>query len=282
MNKEFFESIIQKLSETKDENGSPLNMDTLIISQGNKVFKPSYHTEINKHELRSLSKPIVALAVGIAINEGLKLRGEQISLQTLIYPFFKDKVTIRNKENERKWEQITLYHLLTHSIGHAEGLMFGRQIQGKNPSTFLDYIFNGDIVANPGSRFVYSNVGPYLLSVLIQDELGINLSDWVNHLLFQKIGITDYEWRNYGNYCAGATGLQLFSTDLHKIGELLINGGRYNNQQVVPRLWVDQMTSAQILIADAKDDSHNVLPKWSYGFFVFISKNENYFIEGAY
>jgi CubicO group peptidase (beta-lactamase class C family) len=292
MDKKKFKAVVEKLREAKDKNGNTLNMDSIIISQGTDIFKHNFKKENVQNDLRSLSKPIIAISIGIAIENGLKLRGEPLSLETKIFPFFKDIVSIRNSKNIEKWGQVTLQHLLTHSIGFAEGLMFSKQIKDKDPAVLLDYVFNTDIVNTPGTTFVYSNVGPYLIAVLIQEVLGINLSDWINQVLFQKIGITNYEWKNYGKYCAGATGLKLFHDDLHKIGEILINKGVYKGQRIVSSEWIDLMTTRQIStfggnfpngqrIEPTVYDPKRVFPKWGYGFFVYICENGSYYVDGT-
>jgi CubicO group peptidase (beta-lactamase class C family) len=292
MDKKKFQSVVEKLREAKDKNGNTLNMDSIIISQGTDIFKHNFKNENTQNDLRSLAKPIIAISIGIAIENGLKLRGKPLSLDTKIFPFFKDIVNITNSENIEKWEQVTLRHLLTHSIGFAEGLMFSKQIKDKAPDALLDYIFNTNIVNTPGTTFVYSNVGPYLLSVLIQEELGIDLWNWINQILFQKIEITSYEWKNYGKYCAGATGLKLFHDDLHKIGEILINKGLYKGKRIVSSEWIDLMTTRQISTFGGEFpngqrteptvyDPKRVFPKWGYGFFVYICENGSYYIDGT-
>lgn len=287
-----FQSVVGKLQTAKDKNGNTLNMDSIIITQDSEIFRHDFNDNEAQNDLRSLCKPIIAISIGIAIENGLKLNGELVSLETKILPFFKDLVKINDLENIEKWKQVTLRHVLTHSIGFSDGLMFSKQIKDKDPYTLLDYIFNTDIVNEPGSTFVYSNVGPYLLSVLIQEQLGINLSEWIDQILFQKIGITRWEWKNYGKYCAAATGLKLFHDDLHKIGEILLNKGIYKGKQLVSANWIEQMTSKQISTYDGEHpngqritstvyDPKRVFPKWGYGFFVYICENDNYYIDGT-
>jgi len=267
-------------------------MDSIIISQGSENFKHKFKNEDVQNDLRSLCKPIIAISIGIAIENGLKLKDERLSLETKIFPFFKDLVDIKKSENIEKWKQVTLQHVLTHSIGFSEGLMFSKQIKEKDPDTLLEYIFNTDIVNEPGSTFVYSNVGPFLISVIIQEELGVSLSEWVNQILFQEIGITHWEWKNYGKYCAAATGLKLFHDDMHKVGKILLNKGIFNGKQIVSSEWIELMTSKQIStyggeypngqrIAATVYDSKRVFPKWGYGFFVYICENGNYYIDGT-
>jgi len=285
-------SVVGKLQIARDKKGNLLNMDSIIISQGFEKFKHNFNDKDVQNDLRSLCKPIISISIGIAIENGLKLNGEFMSLETKIFPFFKDFVKINNSENIEKWEQVTLRHVLTHSIGFSDGLMFSKQIKEKKPGTLLDYIFNTDIVNEPGSTFVYSNVGPYLISVFIQEQLGVNLSEWINQILFQKIGITVWEWKNYGKYCAAATGLKLFHEDLHKIGEILLNKGLYNGKKIVSSDWIEQMTSRQIStyggehpngqrVGSIVYDPKRVFPKWGYGFFVYICENDNYYIDGS-
>src|SRR5207245_4450404 len=105
-----------------------------------------------------------------------------------------------------KLKRVRLRHLLTHTIGHDEGLMFSKDIKDRDQDNLLEYIWNSKIVHEPGQYFVYSNAGPYLISALIQEELGVNLSQWINDLLFEPLGIEIFEWKNYGKYCAASSG----------------------------------------------------------------------------
>lgn len=214
------------------------------------------------------------------MDRGLTLMGQDVSLDTPIQPLLKDLVDFRNKLNKEKWQRVTLRHVLTHSIGFADGLLFSKDIKDRDPNTFLDFIVNYDIHFEPGTHFVYSNVGPFLISVIIQEHLGLNLSEWVSQTLFSQLGITDFDWKNYGKYCAGATGLLLKHKDLNKIGLLLLNNGFYNGQEIVNKNWVKQMCTLQIHTPTMYDEKR-VFPKFGYGFFVYICKNGNYYIDGT-
>lgn len=280
MNTSLFQSIVSKLETIKDKNGNLLNMDSLYISQGEKTFIHNFKDENIMNDLRSISKPIISMALGIAINDKLTLNGQIINLETKIYPFFKDIVKIHNTKNLEKLEKVTLKHVLTHSIGYADGLLFSKNIKDMDPFSLLDYVFNYDITYEPGSTFVYSNVGPYIISALIHEYLNINLSDWINNTLFSKIDINNYEWKNYGKYCAGATGLKLSHNDLHKIGLILKNKGMYENKQIVPAEWINEMSKLQVETPTMYDEKR-VFPKYGYGFFLYICKNKDYYCDGT-
>lgn len=72
-----------------------LNIDSIFLEQNGKIDEVFYNNEC-LHELRSCSKLLVAMAIGIAIDKGM------FSLDTLIYPTIKNVVHIVNKENIEK------------------------------------------------------------------------------------------------------------------------------------------------------------------------------------
>lgn len=280
MNEALFQAVVNKFKTAVDKNGQYLNMDSVIISQGERTFSHYFTSESTMNDLRSLSKPTLCLALGIAMEKGLMLRGEKLGLDTLIWPFFEDKIALSNAANKKRFSRVRLRHLLSHTVGYNVGLMFSKDVKKKDPATLLNYIFNTDIAHEPGEHFVYSNVGPYIISALIQEELGINLSSWVSERLFEPLGITNYEWSNYGDYCAASTGLKLAHSDMHKIARIFVNDGRHNSKQIVPDHWVEQMRTPQILTPTMYDEKR-VFPKYAYGYYLWICKDGRYYCDGT-
>jgi CubicO group peptidase (beta-lactamase class C family) len=275
-----FGAVIKALGTAIDKDGHRLNMDSIIISQGERTFAHHFTSESAMNDLRSLSKPILCLAIGIAIDNGLELRGNKLGLDTLIWPFFEDRVSLTNVSNKTRLKRVKLRHLLNHTIGYDVGLMFSKDVKERDPSTLLDYVFNTNISHEPGEHFVYSNVGPYIISALIQEELGINLSSWVAQHLFSQLGITNYEWSNYGDYCAASSGLRLMHADLHKIARIFANDGRHGSTQVVPQHWIEQMRTPQIATPMMYDETR-VFPKYAYGQYLWICKDGSYYCDGT-
>lgn len=72
------------------------------------------------------------------------------------------------------------------------------------------------------------------------------MADFINENIFKKIDILEYEWENYGEYCPGATGLYMKHIDFHKIGQLLLNNGKYNNEQIISEDWINEMCKLQL------------------------------------
>lgn len=280
MNNQLFDSVVRKLEEAKDQEGNAANIYSIKISQRSDVYKHVFKKEHRIYNIRSISKPVVCMALGIAMEEGLRLRGERLTVETNIWPFFEKIVNLTNTKNLEKLRKVKLKHLLTHTMGYDIGFLFVKEVRSRDEYSLLDYVFNRDIIYEPGEHFAYTNVGPYLISAMIHEELGENYSDFVNRKLFQKIGITDYQWTNYGKYCAGATGLKLSIDDLHKIGLVWKQDGKYKGIQVVPKSWIEQMRTPKVKVPAMSVDKR-VLPMYEYGYYIWLCKDGNYFCYGT-
>lgn len=145
----------------------------------------------------------------------------------------------------------------------------------------INYALNYDMPYDVGRRYAYNNAEPFIISVLFSECLCVNLGDFINENIFKRIGIKEYKWENYGKYCPAATGLYLKHTDFHKIGQVLLNNGRYENEQVIPECWIKEMCKMQIETSNDYKETR-VFPKIGAGYFTFISRDEYIFRDGKY
>ena len=267
---------IDKLKSNVDvlsKSLSSLKIDSIFIEQNNNIERIFYKNE-ELHELRSCSKLLVAMAIGIAIEN------KMFDLDTLVYPVIENIVKIENANNLNKIKQWNIRNLLTHTTGYESQMMSERYIENIDKDNLLEYALNYDIPYEPGKRFAYNNVEPFILSVFFQEKFGINLTDFINENIFKKLNIIDYKWENYGKYCPGATGLYMRHTDFHKIGQLLLNNGKYNNIQIIPEAWIKKMCSMQLETPSAyKPD--RVFPKVGISYYTFISRDGFIFRDGS-
>lgn len=256
-----------------------LNIDSIFLEQNGQLDKIFYNNEC-LHELRSCAKILVAMAIGIAIDKKMQVFGNPLTLNTKVYPSIKKIANITNKNNLEKIKEWTITDLLTHTAGYESQMMSEEFIQDIDESKLVDYALNYDIPHSVGTRFAYNNVEPFILSVFFQETFNINLTDFINENIFKKLNIFDYRWDNYGKYCPAATGLYLKHTDFHKIGQLLLNNGKYNNIQVIPENWIKEMCSMQLETPSAFKPER-LLPKIGIGYYTFISRDGFVFRDGA-
>lgn len=272
---------INKIKENADTITKKvgLNIDSIFIEQNNNLEKVIYTNE-NLHELRSCTKLLVSMAIGIAIDDKMLVNGVPLSLNTKVYSSIEKIVNIKNENNLLKFQKWTIKNLLTHTTGYESQMMSERYINGIDKNRLLDYALNYDIPFEVGIRFAYNNVEPFILSVFFQETFGMNLKDYINEKIFKKLNIKDFKWDNYGKYCPASTGLYLKHSDFHKIGQLLLNNGKYNGEQIIPENWIKEMSSMQLETPTAYKPER-VLPKLGIGYYTFISRDNYIFRDGS-
>ena len=199
--------------------------------QGSVAFGPEV-----LHDLRSVSKSIVGLLYGIALAEGAVPARE-----TPLVDLF-DYADLAADPPRRK---ITVEHALTMTMGLAwdETLPYSdprnSEIAMERSDDRYRYILERPIVTEPGSRFTYSGGSTALLAHLVSRGSGTPLIDYAREKLFMPLGIDQSSWTaGFNGEAAAASGLRLTARDLARIGQMVLNGGRWDGQQVVPEAWL--------------------------------------------
>jgi CubicO group peptidase (beta-lactamase class C family) len=99
----------------------------------------------------------------------------------------------------------------------------------------------------PGAEFVYDNGGPHLLSAAATEVLGESVAEFAGRELFAPLGIVDYAWpSDPDGYSTGSDRLQLTAHDLGALGQLWLDGGRLNGQELLDPPYFEQMAQAQV------------------------------------
>ena len=270
-----FDEVIQNILLIKDKEGNRLKMDGVMISDSNTTYERFFSDPNKTYDLRSISKVFTNLCLGYVM-----LKDNSIGLDSYVWPYFEKEVNITNSDNLVFLSHLKIKHLITHSMGFNDGLLFSSSVKEIGEDKLIEYVFNYPIMHEPGTHFVYSNAGPYIVSVIIQKVTGLSLSEIIGRYLFSKIGITDYKWKKYGQYNAAATGLSLKHKDLHKVARIIDNNGIYDGLQVIPFDWLQKMRSPQIATPSMYTPSR-AFPKHDYGFGIWICGDGNYFCDGT-
>lgn len=199
------------------------------------------------HMLYSLSKSFTATAVGLAIEEG------RFQLDDPILPFFAEEAP---KKPEANLERMRVRDLLCMATGHAqEPMVFGEKNWEK---AFLATA----VPHAPGTYFLYNTAATYMLSSLVTRTTGENLTDYLMPRLFTPLGIPRPHWDESPNGASvGGIGLYLRTEDIARFGQMLLQNGRWNGQQLVPEHWIRLMTGWQIDSSPTQEK-----PEWSMGY----------------
>jgi CubicO group peptidase (beta-lactamase class C family) len=191
-----------------------------------------------KHDMRSVSKSVTSLLVGIAINRKLIASTDEPLLK-----FFPQYSELKLPG----WDKIVLRHLLTMSSGISwDEARAWNDPKNDEPHLGKDvdparYVLAKPIAAPPDAIWTYNGGGTDLLGNIIAQVSGRSLDAFAREVLFQPLGISDWEWKVYENRkVSAAAGLRLRPRDAAKIGQLVLNRGVWNGKQIVSAAWIEQ------------------------------------------
>ena len=103
-----------------------------------------------------------------------------------------------------------------------------------------------------GSRHAYNNSTTYVLAALVERHTGMPLLDYLRPRLLDPLGITAARWDvDEHGQALGFSGLHLQTEAIAAFGQLLLQDGRWGQEQVLPPGWVALATRSHI---DNDDD----------------------------
>ena len=199
------------------------------------------HDQESLFPVHSASKSVTGALIGIAIQEGA-IGGVDDPL-SLYLP------QAAEQEDPRKGA-ITLRQLLTHTSGlewYEWGGGYTNWEEFRRADNWVDYILGRDLVQEPGTVFNYSTGNTHLLSAVLEAATGMSQEDYCRSRLFDPLGVSrDAYWGTDPQGIAdGGNGLVISARDAARFGQLFLNGGRWEGEQLVPAQWVEASTTLQ-------------------------------------
>jgi CubicO group peptidase (beta-lactamase class C family) len=201
------------------------------------------HGPETRHDLRSATKSVTGLLIGIAHDRGLIL-----SLDKPVFDYFPEYADLRTPQKDR----ILLRHLLTMSAGLAwdENVPIADPRNGearmwRSPDR-LRTALEPPVVTAPGLHWNYSGGCTELLGAILRKAADKPIDAFARETLFEPLGIFDVEWGGYDDFPSASGGLCMRSRDLAKIGQLVVNRGRWGQRQVVSAQWIEDSTAPHL------------------------------------
>lgn len=163
------------------------------------------------------------------------------------------------------------------SLGHGTPHLMAEQRFYMKELDWVKYSLSLPFNYEPGTKFVYSNVGPYLAGMIIKKLTGDTLLEYLMPRLFQPLGIWLPTWETdpQGN-SFGSSGLMLTSGETAKFGQLYLQEGEWDGKQLIPREWVEQTSMTHI--DTGIESPHN----GEYGYLFWKGPNNSYRADGKY
>lgn len=196
-------------------------------------YQPGY-----VHELSSTAKVFLTTLIGIAVDKGYIE-----SIDERVIEFFPNR-TIANRDARK--EAMTVEHLLT----MTSGLGFDDDADSDEiweSSDSVQAALNLPMSHQPGTWWNYHQPTAFLLSAILSEVTGINALEFAREHLFGPLGIVDARWTASPNgVTMGWQELKLTPHDLAKFGQLILQQGSWEGEQLVSPSWIDQATGIQV------------------------------------
>ena len=204
----------------------------MVLRHGNVICEADFapYRKGIWHITHSMCKSITGMAVGFLVEEG------KLELSENIYKIFSDKGSTWVKMFR---PEVTVENLLTMTSGvtfNESGIVSGND--------WLESYLNASVAEKPGTKFQYNSLNSYVLSAIITERTGMPMDEYLKPRLFEPLGITDYLWEKCPRgITKGGWGLFLCTEDMAKLGQLYLQKGKWNGQQIIPEFWVEVSTA---------------------------------------
>lgn len=236
------------------------NTTSFLVLKDNQIVFEKYwenHKENTRSNSFSVAKSVVGLLFGIARDKG-------------IITSFDQRVSDYIPELQGFEGKVTIKHLLM----MASGLSWDES--GNNPFSdnaaayygydLKEFLLSKNFESVPDNKFIYKSGNTQILAMILEKAAGQNISDFASEHLWSKIGtLKSANWELDGAgeieraYCC----LYATTRDFAAIGQLILNEGLINGNQIIEKETLKELTS----ISSAREGTRK---NWSYGLHFWI------------
>ena len=254
-------AFIKELSEMTE-----LAPHLLMITKDGKIISETefYPYRMDTwHVSHSLCKSITAIAVGLAVEDGI------LSLDEKITDIFSKRAFsidfVRQKD-------ITVRHLLNMSAGCAFN-----ELGSVTYEDWVEGYFSSNLKFTPGTKFFYNSMNSYMLSAVIKEKTGRDMFELLYERIFFPMGITEICWeKSPKGITKGGWGLYMKLEDTMKFGKLFLDGGIWKGERLISEEWIGEMTKTQI-------DTPDSMNLYGYGYHVWMgARKGSYQFNGMF
>ena len=192
----------------------------------------------NRHYLASVNKSLTATVAGIALDQfGYSPTNFISSLLPQKTAFFSDP----NKA------AVTLHDMLTMQLGFVWNEWGSNDLALLWQSTdFSDFLLSRNN-NGPQSAWVYNSASPNMLLRGLDNMVPGSIRDWADANFYSRLGITDYDWQSQPDGLPeGAARMHMRPRDMLKVGITYLNNGVWDDEQVIPANWVNEVSTVQV------------------------------------
>ncbi len=246
-----------------------LAMHDVIIARRDTIVFETYYPPFNPswmHRLYSDTKSFVAIAVGLALDDGL------LTLDDTMEQHF--AAELEGVDNDDLRHQTVRNMLMMSTVGSPANWFAAR-----HPDR-VRYYFEGPRASKrvPGVDFAYDSSGTFVIGALVERLTGRTLADYLQERIFDKLGIQNAVryLKCPGGHTWSDSAFLMRPRDLISVGRFLMDGGKWNGEQLVSESYIREATS-NLISTGAESDGFN---KQGYGYYIWRNYNGGFSFNG--
>ncbi|WP_347925925.1 serine hydrolase [Pontimicrobium sp. SW4] len=246
-------------------DGKHGSYDAVLISHKNKLVFESYYKKgrINlPHGQASAVKAYTSLVLGRAIQMGY------LSMEDLDKPLISFLKDVDPKKITKGAESITLHKALTMHGGLTIDNDKWKDIEKdsvrlKGQGLVQTLLEQSGPITQESQTYLYGNFNPMLVMTVIDAVVPGTAENFIKTELLDKLGITEYKWSNHiSGFPEAGWRVSILSRDMLKLGNLVLNKGKLNGEQLISVEYLAKATSGIV------KPTQDWMPKdYRYGYF---------------
>lgn len=211
----------------------------LVIRNGKLVAEayPRDPADINKiHNIQSCTKSVTSILVGSAMqHEYISSLDEKLYS---VYPEYFDT----NPEKR----DITLRHALKMQTGlEFDNSVHTLELYQTNRNS-VEYVLAQEKLYDAGMIMNYNDGAPHLVSKYVEKKTGETLESFAAETLFAPLNIQEWKWEAANDGTTfGAFSLFLKARDFGKIGQLLLQDGKWKGEALIDSSYLSAASDIQ-------------------------------------
>jgi len=208
-----------------------------------------------RHDIRSATKSLTALLMGIAIDRGaVEGVGEPIARYLPGLP-------ADGKETIRIEDLLTMRSGL--DADDEDPATPGNEDRLDESQDWMRTVYAIPMKRAAGQRYLYCSVNAFLTGAIVENATKISLDDFARETLFGPLNIQDFRWRHVPvNRVTGQGNLEITARDAAALGQLMLNDGVVGGRRLVSHAWVTASLASTVPIGDSDPYSDSYGYMW--------------------
>ena len=261
----------------------------LVVKNGKLVTEEYFNRKDDPrpHHVQSITKSITSLLIGIAIDKGV-IKSEKEAIKPFFPEFF-------SKPHDERKQSITIEQLLTMTsrLNFADSPYYSTYENTRHwqepgswkaywyADNYYDRALNVDLVETDDEiAMIYNTPACNLLTTVLKKSANMTSKEFADQYLFGPLRIKNYYWHHDSdyNYVGGHT-IFIRPRDLARIGQMILDGGKYQGHQIVSEAWLEKSFASFVPEILKTDDGETL---FDYGYLWWLGEYKDYKYQFAW